>query len=353
MEVLYMRNKLLLISAIVIITLALIGCARGEAQPQFPGQSQEMLPLHPEIHFNADRTTIQPGECVTLEWDVIGQDFWGVELNGHPVPPKGQQVECPPHTTEFVLAVDVGDDMLHRSVFIEVMGTGQPPGQPQQPGQQQQPQQGCDGPPVFTHFEAQPPTINAGQSTRLEWGPVTNGHNGPLVKSVVLTPGNFGDVGSPGSVHVSPAQTTTYVLTANGCGGTATKTVTVNVNKSNQPPGGGGWSGPPKVTNVKVYFPGSQPSLTYNGPCPTTITFVGDITVDGPCTVKYRWVRSDGVKGIIETAVFTAAGAQQVSDTWTLGGSGWTGATFWEQIEVLTPLPMMSNQAKFTLNCNP
>ena len=39
------------------------------------------------------------------------------------------------------------------------------------------------------------------------------------------------------------------------------------------------------VTDVRVYFPGDQPSLTYQGQCPTTITFVGDITVDGPCTV--------------------------------------------------------------------
>jgi hypothetical protein len=116
------------------------------------------------------------------------------------------------------------------------------------------------------------------------------------------------------------------------------------------PPPGQQQSSP--VTDVRVYFPGNQPSFTYNGQCPTTITFVGDITVDGPCTVTYRWVRSDGVQGPVETEVFNAAGAIQLSDTWTLGAAGWS-STQWERIDILTPLPRQSNEATFTLNCNP
>ena len=106
------------------------------------------------------------------------------------------------------------------------------------------------------------------------------------------------------------------------------------------------------VTEVHVYFLGGQPSITYNGQCPATITFIGDIVVDGPCTVTYRWVRSDGAQGPVETGVFDAAGALQVSNTWTLGGSGWS-ITEWERIDILTPEPMQSNEATFTLNCSP
>jgi len=109
---------------------------------------------------------------------------------------------------------------------------------------------------------------------------------------------------------------------------------------------------PSPVTDVRVYFPGNQPSFTYNGQCPTTITFVGDITVDGPCTVTYRWVRSDGAQGPVETEVFSAAGAIQLSDTWTLGAAGWS-TTLWKRIDILTPQPRQSNNATFTLNCNP
>ena len=116
------------------------------------------------------------------------------------------------------------------------------------------------------------------------------------------------------------------------------------------PPPGQQQSSP--VTDVRVYFPGNQPSFTYNGQCPTTITFVGDITVDGPCTVTYKWVRSDGAQGPVETEVFNAAGAIQVSTTWKLGASGWS-TTQWERIDILTPLPRQSNEAAFTLNCNP
>lgn len=108
----------------------------------------------------------------------------------------------------------------------------------------------------------------------------------------------------------------------------------------------------PPAISVRVYFPGDQPSFTYNGPCPTTITFVGEITVDGPATVTYKWVRSDGAEGPVETEVFNQAGAIQLSDTWTLGGSGWS-TTEWERIDLLTPTPMQSNEAVFTVNCNP
>lgn len=106
------------------------------------------------------------------------------------------------------------------------------------------------------------------------------------------------------------------------------------------------------VTDVRAYFPGGQATYTYNGPCPTTINFVGEITVSEACTVTYRWVRSDGAQGQVETEVFNGPGAVQVGDTWTLGASGWN-TTLWERIEILTPEPMQSNEAEFTLNCNP
>lgn len=117
---------------------------------------------------------------------------------------------------------------------------GQPqPGQPQppqpQPGPQQpQPQpnlpppptqppsQPCGGPPVIAFFNANPATITAGQSSTLNWGPVTNAN------SAVIDQG-IGGVATPGSTTVKPAATTTYTLTAVGCGGTATRQVTVNV----------------------------------------------------------------------------------------------------------------------------
>jgi hypothetical protein len=66
---------------------------------------------------------------------------------------------------------------------------------------------------------------------------VTNGAGGPLVGSVVLSPG-FGEVGSPGSRVVKPATTTTYTLKGTGCGGATSKQVTIVVNAGPAAPSG-------------------------------------------------------------------------------------------------------------------
>ncbi|UCH50464.1 MAG: hypothetical protein JSV54_05445 [Chloroflexota bacterium] len=347
-----MMQRHWLLMTVLISVLILMGSCYNYSAP--PGESSPMEPFspgEPQVFFNADRTGIQPGECVNLEWRVEGGDFFGVELDGQPVDPFGHRQVCPPETAVYTLSVDIGEAMLHREVVVNVGGTGQQPSQPQTPGQPPAP--GCPGAPMFTHFEANPGFITSGQSTSLEWGPITNGATGELVGSVMLTPGNFGEVGSPGSRQVSPTSTTTYTLTATGCGGTATKTVTVVVAVVGTPmpipppapPGGGGWSGPPKVTNVVVH------ATPYTGPCPKTLVWTADITVDGPCTVTYQWERHDGAIGQVETLNFSAAGTKTVQDTWMV----WVGnnATYWERVRILTPLPMLSNQANLTFTCTP
>jgi hypothetical protein len=234
-------------------------------------------------------------------------------------------------------------------------------GEPQTPAQEpsnslQTSSPGCTGIPVLTHFEANPSTITWGQSTLLEWGAVTDGATGPLVDSVVLTPGNFGNVGSPGSVRVSPKTTTTYTLAATGCGGAVTKSVTVVVQISDTPlpihpptSPGGGWSSPPNVTSVIVK---AVPS-SYTGTGPTTINFMADITADGPCTVTYNWGRSDGAISQVETLFFSAAGTKQATNSWILERQGHGTSVLWERLSIITPTPILSNKAEFTLNITP
>jgi hypothetical protein len=354
-----MRKQWFLITALFGILMLVGGCITynmppGEAAPMESLPQGGQSAGGTQVDLGVDIGTIHPGECVTLQWNVQGGDFFGVDLDGESVNPSGQKQVCPNETTAYTLAVDVGSTMINREVVVTVVGTGQTPQQSQPPSA------GCDGAPVFSNFEAYPGSVTSGQSATLEWGPITNGMNGPLVGSVVLTPGNFGEVGSPGSLHVSPTSTTIYTLTAKGCGGTATKSVTVVVPiigtpvpiPTPNPPGGGGFSGPPKVTNVVAYVPGGQSSGVYTGPCPAAHYFVADVTVDGVCTVTYRWERSDGAMGPVQTLVFNGAGTQQIGDTWTLGGGPGTG-TVWERVDILTPLPMTSNQANITITCTP
>lgn len=83
----------------------------------------------------------------------------------------------------------------------------------------------CWGKPNIAYFKASPTTITAGDSSTLSWGAVTN------ATSAYLSP-DVGGVASPGSVEVSPGNTTTYTLTAT-CGedgSTRIARVTVTVN---------------------------------------------------------------------------------------------------------------------------
>ena len=252
-----------------------------------------------------------------------------------------------------------GTTMLYPGLSTTVYGTDQLQTTTQQLSHSPQTSSPeCAGTPMFTNFEATPNTITWEQSTLLEWGLVTNGESGTLVDSVVLTPGNFGEVGSPGSVRVYPQTTTTYTLTATGCGGAASKSVTVVVQTYGTPPSiyplsspeDGGWPDPSKVTSVIAK---AVPS-SYTGPGPTTANFMADITADGPCRVTYNWERSDGARSAIETLFFSTAGAKQVGHTWiVVQGPGGNFNVLWERVNIITPIPMLSNKAEFILNITP
>ncbi len=258
-----------------------------ESEPEPPPPSGEVL-----ITFTADRTRLLPGECTTLRWSVDGG--FGFELNGQPVERSGQMEVCPEETTPYWIAVDAGDRIERREVVI-VVEPGAEPTQPPPPPSgptptvppsgptPTPPPSGCPGPPLISSFTANPSTITAGQSSTLNWGPVTNGNSSVLVRSVVINPG-LGEVGSPGSRVVSPGSTTTYTMVATGCGGTTTQQVTVVVNPA-------AFSADLAITDFRA----EPPSLEVRG----------DITNHGPGTVNNvtvqlscQWDEYDPIEGI-------------------------------------------------------
>lgn len=83
-------------------------------------------------------------------------------------------------------------------------------------------------PPQIASFTINRPEINLGETAILNWGAVTN------ATSAVIDNG-IGGVPTPGSRQIRPDKNTTYTLTANGCGGTITTQVTVNVNALDPP----------------------------------------------------------------------------------------------------------------------
>jgi hypothetical protein len=88
----------------------------------------------------------------------------------------------------------------------------------------------------------------------------------------------------------------------------------------------------------------------YVGPCPARITFSGRISVTGSGTVSYRFLRSDGASAPIQTLTFDGSGSQDISTTWDLGGAGFNYSG-WEQIQILEPQALTSNQATFSIQC--
>jgi len=210
----------------------------GGEVPGGPGAVGEL-----QLVLMAEPDMVPQGGCAMLHWEVSPPGEYRVLLDGQEVPLTGEREVCPPGTTTYELLVETPSGSQVRSVTVNVGGgpgvgpeppvRGGGPEQPPTPGSGPPPTVGpgeeCAGPPTFSYFTASASSISAGQQVQLSWGPVTNGTSGPLVGSVVLTPGDFGQVGSPGSRWASPTTTTTYRLTATGCGGTATEDVTVTV----------------------------------------------------------------------------------------------------------------------------
>jgi peptidoglycan-associated lipoprotein len=95
--------------------------------------------------------------------------------------------------------------------------------------------------PTVSQFSAEPTSIQRGQSATLRWQ--VSGD----VSSVSINQG-VGTVQNTGSRSVSPSDSTTYVLSATGPGGTTTASATVNVSSPPPPPP------PPPPAAPKVTF---------------------------------------------------------------------------------------------------
>jgi hypothetical protein len=82
--------------------------------------------------------------------------------------------------------------------------------------------------------------------------------------------------------------------------------------------------------------------------CPTTFAFHGQVVVNVPGQVMYRWERSDGAVGPTLGITYPdGVTTVDVETTWALSAAG----NGWERIHVLSPNDIFSNQANFTLTC--
>jgi polar amino acid transport system substrate-binding protein len=168
----------------------------------------------PNISFTADRTTILQGQCATLSWNVqnVRETYLhaeGEQWQFNPVPPQGTRSVCPQRTTVYNLRVVKFDNTVEvRQVTVFVNP--------------------APNAPVIGQFVANPAQITTGQCVIAQWNV-----QGEVTRIFITANNNLIWDAAPrsGSIQDCPgaAGAVTYVLQADGPGGTSRGQQVVNV----------------------------------------------------------------------------------------------------------------------------
>lgn len=148
--------------------------------------------------FEASPMNLGPGESSTLSWITEGADAVTITNVGS-VEGSGSRSVAPTQTTTYVLTATRGSASVQSSVTVTV---------------------GSAAAPRILRFTASDPQILPGGQSTLIW---------EVENASEVTIGTIGVVNGSGSSSVSPAQTTTYVLTAKNATGQASAQTVVSV----------------------------------------------------------------------------------------------------------------------------
>ncbi len=160
-------------------------------------------PGNPQIiRFEASPLSIQPGQSSTLSWTTTGANTVAITPNVGNVSPNGSTVVTPPQTTTYTLTATSADGHAVSAPVTVIVAPGTIP--------------------QIVTFVATPPTIDAGQSTKLCWQ-VSGSTN------ISITPDVGSNLNANDCATVSPTTTTTYTLTATNATGQIQANATVTV----------------------------------------------------------------------------------------------------------------------------
>lgn len=229
-------------------------------------------------YFRANPNTLVSGECTRLEWGEV-EDATRLTLSGvGAVAPSGKLDVCLDATKIYTLRATGPGGSSEEQVQVTV---NPPVG------------------PIIEYFHVVPSIVRPGDCAQLEWGKVDN------ATSADIQPG-IGGVGTPGSVEVCPAETTTYVLTAQNeqAGSTARATLIVST------------EGAPKPV---IAFFTANPAKIQAGECTTLnwgkVDYATSVTIDN----GIGGVATPGSKevclGSTTTYVMTALGSGGTTET--------------------------------------
>jgi hypothetical protein len=160
------------------------------------------------VQFTANPAAITAGQSSTLTWVVSNATAVSIAPNiGSVDPHSGSIAVSPTANTTYTLTATGSTGNVTASTSITVAAS--------------------TGGPQILRFEANPLSVAPGNSSTLSWA--TSGANQVSISGV-------GSVNPNGSTQVSPAQTTTYTLTATSSDGkSVTAPITVTVAPANVP----------------------------------------------------------------------------------------------------------------------
>lgn len=104
---------------------------------------------------------------------------------------------------------------------------------------------------------------------------------------------------------------------------------------------------PSIISSVVVTVANANPT----GNCPVKVDFTGRIKSEGPTTISYQFVRSDGSTGPVENLAFNSAGEKTIPYDWSIGGGGLRSFDGWVKLRILTPRRIESQAAAFAMRC--
>ena len=151
----------------------------------------------PQVSLSANPLELVRGESSTLSWSSVNADSCVLEPGGVALPPSGSLTVTPTDTTTYIITATGPGGSATSYVTVNVYNR-----------------------PEAT-FSANPAAIILGESSVLAWTTTD-------AESVSISP-DVGLVAPGGSAVVTPGETTTYVLTATGRGGTVTASALVTV----------------------------------------------------------------------------------------------------------------------------
>ena len=222
--------------------------------------------------FTATPPIIVSGASASLKWDVSGATSAFIEPNVGPVPLSGSQIVSPAYSTSYVLTANNATNTVSSTAELSV----NPAPTYAPPYSVPYPSSSVGVIPLINFFDINPPVINSGSSTTVQWN-VSNA-------DTVFIDHGIGNVANQGTWTITPQSTTSYTITATNIYGSVTSSATVVVNPAPGAPAILTFTGSPASISE-----GSSSNLVWNVTGATSVSIdhgIGSVPLSGSRTAS-------------------------------------------------------------------